>query len=153
MNISKNFINQEFKKLKKNKTLLFSCIDNEDPLISYSPFVEVNNVFYIFVSDLSKHTKILKKSGHASIILIEDESITKEIFARKRVTLHCSTSKLIRNNKNWDNIILKLKSRFGDIIDTLNGLTDFHLIKFKPQHGSIILGFGKAYNISKEDLK
>ena len=53
-------------------SLYMSSVDNKGwPLISYAPFVvDDNRSFYVFLSDLAKHTSYLRESGKASVCLL-----------------------------------------------------------------------------------
>ncbi len=53
-------------------SLCMSTVDKEGwPLISYAPFVvDDNRSFYVFLSDLAKHTSFLRESGKASVMLL-----------------------------------------------------------------------------------
>ena len=77
--------------LKGFNSLCISTVDEEDwPSISYAPFVvDENRSYYVFLSDLAKHTSCLRESGKASVMFIEDEVTSKQIFARTRVVFQC----------------------------------------------------------------
>ena len=64
-------------------SLCMSTVDSEGwPLISYAPFVvDDNRSFYVFLSDLAKHTSYLRESGKASVMFIEDENATAQILS------------------------------------------------------------------------
>lgn len=123
------------------------------PHASYAPFVsdEAKNV-YIFVSGLATHTSNLQATERASLLFIEDESNSPQIFGRTRLTLDCTVSTLGRNTFEWSLITDKFKERFGDIVDVISSLGDFSLFKLTPQEGQLVLGFGQAYRVGGEKL-
>ncbi len=123
------------------------------PHASYAPFVmDAQKNIYVFVSGLSAHTANLKSQGQASVLLIEDESKTEQIFARRRLVYDCTAQVIARDNPQWDSITTQFAERFGNIIDVLKGLNDFDVIQLSPQSGQFVVGFGAAYRISGENL-
>ena len=136
------------------ESLMLGTVDSEEnPNVSYTPFVidEDKNI-YVFVSGMSVHTQNLHTNGKASVMFVEDERDSKQIFARRRLTYDCTGSLVEKNNPQWDLIADKFAERFGDIIDALSGLPDFRIFKLTPYKGLFVIGFGAAYRISGENL-
>ncbi|MGD1911988.1 MAG: HugZ family protein [Rivularia sp. (in: cyanobacteria)] len=136
------------------ESLMLGTVDSEEnPNVSYTPFVidEDKNI-YVFVSGMSVHTQNLHTNGKASVMFVEDERDSKQIFARRRLTYDCTGSLVEKNNPQWDLIADKFAERFGDIIDALRGLPDFRIFKLTPYKGLFVIGFGAAYRISGENL-
>lgn len=132
--------------IARTQSVILATVDAEgNPNSSYAPFVEINNRFYILVSFMARHTKNLAEGRKVSAIFIEDESATKQIYARERLTVEVSTSQIERDSEDWNNIVGKLKERHGKIIDVLNEMTDFILIELSPVKGAYVNGFGSAY--------
>ncbi|MEO1593552.1 MAG: pyridoxamine 5'-phosphate oxidase family protein, partial [Cyanobacteria bacterium J06632_22] len=123
------------------------------PHASYAPFViDAQKNIYIFVSGLSAHTANLKALKRASVLLIEDESKTEQIFARRRLAYDCIAQVIQRDEESWSAIASQFADRFGNIIDVLKSLKDFDIFQLKPQSGQFVVGFGAAYRISGEHL-
>lgn len=123
------------------------------PHASYAPFVmDEQKAIYVFVSGLSAHTANLRATERASVLLIEDESKTEQIFARRRLSYDCAAQVLERNDRDWDAIAAQFAERFGGIIDVLKGLNDFDIFRLMPQSGQFVIGFGAAYRISGTQL-
>ncbi len=108
------------------------------PNASYAPFVQIGNKFYVLVSFMAKHTKNLSESRKVSAMFIEDESATKQVYARERLTVEVSTSQIERDSDDWNNIVGKLKERHGKIVDILNEMTDFILVALHPVKGAYV---------------
>jgi len=123
-------------------------------LISYTPFFydQDTNLFYIFISKLAEHGKHLPTNKLISIMLIEDESSSKNLFARKRLTYSCLVSPISRKNDQWIKFIEKFKQQFGKIIDLLSQFNDFDMYCLTPQNGNYVQGFGKAYEINNGQI-
>ncbi|MGB6297849.1 MAG: pyridoxamine 5'-phosphate oxidase family protein [Rivularia sp. (in: cyanobacteria)] len=142
-----NFI-QEF------QSIIISTVNEEGmPNGSYTPFImdESKNI-YIYVSGLSTHTQNLNINPRASVLLIEDEAQTPQIFARRRLNYDCTAALIERETDEWKSIVDKFEVRFGEIIEMLRGLADFRIFKLTPHSGRFVIGFGQAYHISGDNL-
>jgi len=123
------------------------------PDASYAPFVvDATKTFYIFVSGLSTHTTNLAATGKASILLIEDEAQTSEIFARRRLSFTCQATLLPREIPEWEAIANQFQAKFGELISMLRSLPDFRIYQLTPQSGRFVVGFGAAYQITGDNL-
>ncbi len=123
------------------------------PQASYAPFlIDDDKTLYVYVSGLSVHTENLKQTGRASVLLIEDEAETKEIFARRRLTYECVASPLPRDTPQWQTLIDRFEQTFGQVIGLMKGLPDFQLFQLQPQGGQFVIGFGAAYRVNADDL-
>ena len=122
-------------------------------MISYAPFVvDENRMYHVFLSDLAKQTHCLRESGKASIMLIEDEESLSQIFARNRVIFECDVMELEDGVEATEKILDKMQKEFGELLSTLRSLKDFHLFQLKPQEGTFVMGFGKAYSVSGDKM-
>lgn len=139
--------------IDKQKSLLLSTLSvSKQPHSSYAPFFVYQNGFYIFVSQLALHTQHLLDSSIASILLIEDESVCDDIFARQRLTYDVSVNMIERNDTLWTQVIEGMTERLGERVTLLSQLGDFVLFQLTPTSGRYIKGFGKAYDLSGVDL-
>ncbi|MGF1676642.1 MAG: HugZ family protein [Rivularia sp. (in: cyanobacteria)] len=133
--------------------MLATINSQENPNVSYAPFViDADKNVYVFVSGMSVHTQNLHANGKASVMFIEDEVETKQIFARRRLTYDCTASLLQKDNSEWNLIVDRFVERFGNIIDALQSLPDFRIFQLTPYKGLFVIGFGAAYRISGENL-
>ncbi|WP_026732852.1 HugZ family pyridoxamine 5'-phosphate oxidase [Fischerella sp. PCC 9605] len=140
--------------IQKFQSAIISTASNQGiPDASYAPFVmdESKNI-YIYVSGLSTHTQNLSVNPHASVMLIEDEAKTEQIFARRRLTFDCTATLIERETDTWQEIVNQFHARFGEIIEVLSSLLDFRIFKLTPQQGRFVIGFGAAYSISGDNL-
>ncbi|WP_017221230.1 heme utilization protein HutZ [Moritella dasanensis] len=141
---------QEFK--QQCKTLQMATLSSGMPHVSYAPFTYNKAGFYILVSDVAQHGQNLKHSQNVSIMLIEDESNSKQLYTRRRLTFDTTAKLIAKNSTIGQQAILDLSQRFGDIIDNLAGLKDFNLYQLTPEKGRFVKGFGKAFDISGDDM-
>ncbi|MDY6786003.1 MAG: pyridoxamine 5'-phosphate oxidase family protein [Cyanobacteriota bacterium] len=123
------------------------------PHASYAPFVmdEGKNI-YIYISELAAHAQNLLVNPQASVLLVEDETKTQQIFARRRLNYECTATLIDRETPQWEEMLDRFQERFGQTIDLLRGLTDFRLFQLTPTEGRFVIGFGAAYGIEGENF-
>lgn len=151
----------EFAQLSKNyqallqaqQTLSLSTASaSAVPDSSYAPFVRDSaGVFYILVSALAKHTENLHQNPQASLLFMRPEAQSPNLFARERAVLHCHARAVPRDDPGYFPAMRALHAKFGDIINVLEGLPDFHLFALQAHSGRYIVGFGRAYAISVDN--
>lgn len=117
------------------------------PEVSYSPYVIVDKVLYVFLSDLSLHTGNLKSNPQASLLFIENESESENLHARRRVTYRATVSLVPRDDPDWNNVLSQMEMRFGEIISILKSLTDFHLFAMRTDDAVLVRGFADAHPV------
>jgi len=120
--------------------------------ISYAPYLKSENSFFIFISELAAHTQNLKTHHQLSLMFIEDESSSKTVFARKRLTLECKSTFVDRRNEKWERTLIAFEAAQGPTIQLLKTLPDFCLFELKAKTGTFVKGFGQAYRLSGETL-
>mgnify|MGYP005848880865 CR=1 FL=1 len=119
------------------------------PEASYSPaIVDDKRNFYVYVSELSAHTSNLMQTPKASALVIEDESAAETIFARKRATFTCFARHVERHSDEWESVIDQFEAKFGKMMGFLKTMEDFHLFRLEPSYARLVLGFGKAYDVT-----
>ncbi|MFA7446355.1 MAG: pyridoxamine 5'-phosphate oxidase family protein [Flavobacteriaceae bacterium] len=136
--------------IAKTKSVILATVDAEgNPNASYAPYAQIDNRFYILVSFMSKHTKNLKDIRKVSVMFIEDEADTKQIYARDRLTLEVLCKEIKRETPEWKAGEEKLKEAHGKVLDVLIGLNDFIMIELTTLKGSYVNGFGSAYFVNE----
>lgn len=130
------------------KSIMLATL-NEDgtPLVSNAPYARVNGSFQVLVSFMAKHTKNLINQKKVSYMFVEDESVSKQLYARHRLTIDTEAQLVDKDSELYQEAIQDLKDRHGKVIDVLSGLDDFVLIDLKPIQGSYVNGFGSAYYV------
>ena len=136
--------------LSQTRSLILATTNPDgSPLTSYAPFiVDEQRQFTIFTSQLAAHTANLQRTGQASVMLIEDEAATTQIFARQRLTFQCRASLIPRDSDEGEAVLAQYEARFGKMVGLLKSLPDFQLFRLQPQSGSLVVGFGQAYTLS-----
>jgi hypothetical protein len=135
-------------------SIIISTVNKQGiPHASYAPFIMDNNKnIYIYVSGLATHTQNIHNHPFVSVLFIEDEVKTKQIFARRRLNFNCTANLVERETEKWQQIVDKFELRFGELISTLRSLPDFRIFQLIPKNGRFVIGFGAAYNISSDNI-
>ncbi len=123
-----------------------------EPFASYAPFAIGDDCLYVMLSDIAVHAKNLRCHKQASVLILEDEGNTDELFARKRVNYFVRAEHIEVDAEGWEEGLDALVARQGERSRNLSQLSDFHLFKLVPQHGRYVKGFGKAYAFVGEAL-
>lgn len=135
-------------------SLMLSTVNPDGtPHASYAPYVrDAAYRLHVFTSGLSAHTNNLLAHPQVSVLLIEDEAKTQQIFARQRITYNCQAELLERHSAPWETMANQFEQRFGEIIQMLRQLADFQIFRLTPEAGRFVMGFGAAYEIDPHNL-
>lgn len=123
------------------------------PEASYAPFVADAGRYYVYLSELARHTANLRCNGRASVLFIESEAQAKQVFARQRLTLACTALEYPRATAPFERVLDRFEQRFGKLMEVIRPLSDFHLFELTPTSGSYVAGFARAYALDGADLE
>ncbi|MEQ1638081.1 MAG: pyridoxamine 5'-phosphate oxidase family protein [Methylococcales bacterium] len=139
--------------LLSQQTLLLSTASAQGvPDISYAPFVrDQAGCFNIYVSELASHTHNLLKNPRASVLFIRPEAASSNLFARERAVIACTVKEISREDVSYLPRLQTLREKFGDVINLLSSLNDFHLFVLCPESARYVVGFGRAFNVNITD--
>ncbi len=128
-------------------TVLLATVSADgEPEASYAPYVDDGEGgVVVLLSRLSRHTRDLLAVPRASVLFIEAESATRQIYARRRLTLACRAVCIPRDDPQRTAWVRALHMRFGEIVDVLDGLPDFEVFHLVPASARFVKGFGQAY--------
>jgi len=133
-------------------TVLGTLGANGYPFSSYAPFYYDGEVVYVFLSDIATHAQNIQATPKASAFFIEDESMTENMFRRKRISLQCDVKLIDRNDDSYATIMEAFVTKQGATLNMLMGMADFNLYALRPIYGEPTFGFGEAYNIGGEKM-
>lgn len=135
------------------KTCLLGTADAEGaPDCSVAPFVlAADGAFHTYISNLSHHTANLRANPRASVLLIEDEATANHLLARRRLTLRCSAAFVARDDAAFAAPMQALREKFGPVMEHLETMQDFHLVRLVPDRARIVAGFGQAFDADPLD--
>lgn len=124
------------------------------PDASYAPFVRIDdNAFYVNLSNLSTHTGNLLATPAVSIMFLQAEEHSKQVFARKRLGFEAEAELIARDSPPWGRILDLFEQKFGDVVELIRPLEDFRLFKILPRRGVFVRGFAQAYPIEGAELE
>ena len=138
---------------KFQSLLLATCDDEKNPEASYAPYVVREDNYYVFLSELARHTGNLLANPRCSVLFLESEADAKLIFARRRLTVQCEVTEVPRGTPKFTEGMQDFRQRFGDFFSNLERMADFHLFRLAPKEASYVTGFAKAYTLSGERLR
>ena len=122
------------------------------PESSYAPYLWFEQSCYLYLSDLAKHTINLKLNPNIGLLFIESEESSRNLFARRRIILQGEVINIDRKNQLFPQIMSRFRQRFGDFMDVIEPLQDFHLFQVNPKSGRFIRGFAQAFELCGEGL-
>lgn len=133
-------------------SLFLSTVSKDGfPFASYAPFVEDENAeYYICISGFVPHAHNLVQTEKAAIMFIEDECKAAHPFGRKRMYFDADAEKFEPDDSQNEKIYDLFAKKFGDSASFITKMPDFRIYKLTPKNGSLVLGFGSAYNISDD---
>ncbi|MCR9941565.1 heme utilization protein HutZ [Vibrio owensii] len=138
---------------QERRTIQLATVDAEGrPNVSYAPYVQNQEGYFVLISQIARHARNLLENPNVSLMMIEDEDSSKQLFARKRLTFDAIATVVERDTEMWQQVVGQMKDRFGEIIDGLSQLEDFVLFNLKAEQGLFVKGFGQAYQVSGDDL-
>lgn len=152
--VLQNRLGPEIQDLKaQSKTIMLATVGKDGtPNVSYAPFAISNGEYQVFISTIARHARNLQEVPKVSLMLIEDESKSRQIFARRRLSFDATSRVIERETEEWKASIAVLKERHGALIDEISTYKDFYLFSFKPIQGLFVKGFGQAFQVSNKDL-
>ncbi|OZG72224.1 hypothetical protein BTA51_15895 [Hahella sp. CCB-MM4] len=139
--------------IEKLRSLQLATLNESgQPEASYTPFLYQAPDFYIFVSALAAHTRNLIEQRQCGIMLIEDETQARNLFARTRLMFDMQVEPVAKDSEDYESILDAMENRLGNTVGMLRSLPDFSLLRLKFQSGRFVKGFGAAYAIRNPEF-
>ena len=139
--------------LAEARTVLIAAPGGEAmPEMGVTPLVRMNGAFYIYPCRLSAHVRAVLAAGEAAFMVIEDESKTKNIWARKRLKFDSEIIEIQRKSDEFNAVCDVFADTHGPTMGLIRDFSDFHLLRLRPRGGLMVLGFAQAYRLSGEAL-
>lgn len=132
--------------------LMATCNNAGQPEASYATYLEESGDYYVYLSELARHTGNLQENPKCSVLFIENEQDARHLFARRRLTYQCEAGEIERGSSCFEAIMDLFEVKFGGFINMLRKLEDFHLFRLNPVKGNYVAGFAQAFEISGDDL-
>jgi hypothetical protein len=140
--------------IENMRSLQLSTVGEDGiPHCGYAPYLyRPPGSFYIFVSQLAAHTRNLLANRTVAIMIVADEQSTSQIFARTRVNYLCDATKIAPDRPDYTLVLDDYQERHGKMAALLRQLPDFVLFQLQPKSGQFVMGFGKAYALTGDNL-
>jgi putative heme iron utilization protein len=137
------------------KSVIMATVSSEGiPDASYTPYIlDDNENILIFVSELAQHTQNLINSPQVSLLWIADEEHSRNLFARRRLTLQCDVKEPQPDTEQWNAALTRMQHVHGKTIEVLRSLPDFHLFTLEARRGNYVRGFARAFTASGDELR
>lgn len=137
------------------RSLIMATVSAEGvPDASYAPFVRIDdNAFYVNLSELSTHTGNLMATPLVSVMFLQAEDHSKQLFARKRLSFEAEAEVVERSSPLWVRVMDLFERKFGDVVELIRPLEDFKLFRIEPARGVFVRGFAQAYPIEGRELE
>lgn len=139
--------------LAKARTILVAALgEGEIPEMGVTPVIRHDGDMFIYPSRLSAHVRAMLEAGKAACLVIEDEEVAQNIWARKRIKFDSELIEINRNSPLFNVVCDGFESRHGPTMGLIRDFTDFHLLRLRPTGGVMVLGFARAYRLVGPDL-
>ena len=130
------------------------------PEASYAPVLAQDGRFYIYVSQLAQHTRNLlaalerdAESPVVSLLFIEPEAEARNLFARQRAAVAGQVGLIERESPFWCEVLDQMAAQFGETVNLIRQLPDFHLFAIRPVSATLVTGFAKAWKLEGDGLQ
>ncbi len=135
-----------------NSAQLATLNQDRQPEASHAPVVWLDGHCYLFLSELASHTLNLIRNPALGLILVDNRDAGANPFALRRISLQGSVQPITRDRPDFASVMAEFRVRFGEVMDLIEPLPDFHLFRFVAEQGRFIRGFGQAYDLAGENL-
>lgn len=106
----------------------------------------------VFASSLAKHTAGLYDGGEASFVIHAPDAPASDPFQLLRLTMQTRVNKLPKASLEYADAQSVYTARLPSS-QMLFALGDFNLYALVPLSGRFVVGFGRALNLTGEDLR
>lgn len=115
---------------------------------STTPYTIIGDKAYIYISQIAEHYYNLVENSQICIMIVRDESTSKNPFVLERATFKSEANKLEDISEEvWE----CFNNRFsGDMLEKLKSI-NFCMFEINLNTGRYVTGFGKAFDVSFEE--
>lgn len=120
-------------------------------MVAYAPATDFS-AFYLHISRLAYHTQDIQKDARVSLMIAETDSGEGNPQLLARVSLRGQAIVVPPNDMGYEAVKTAYLQRFPASRQTF-GFADFSLYRIQPEAIRYVAGFGKAFNLSLDDLR
>ena len=147
-------LNDQRDTLLAQKTVIITALaDTDAPETGVTPFIHYDGEMFIYPSRLSSHVRALLARGSGQFLLVEDEALAQNIWARKRLKFNASFVEISRDMPDFAILCDAFALAHGPTMNLIRDFSDFHMLKLLPHSGVLVTGFAKAFAVSGPDFR
>lgn len=130
--------------------LALGVVVDGEPAVGLLPYAVAADATALFVqaSRLARHSKGLESGGRWSAVIHEPDSAGQDPLQVPRLVLEGSVERLSGDSPEFKPAARAFLTRFPSAAQTLS-LGDFALYRLELESGRLIIGFGRAVNLSR----
>jgi len=133
--------------LKSRHTAVLNFVDPAGrPFSSTAPFVQKDNRFYVYISEVAEHFQLMKTNEIVDVLILADQADSKNPFATERVRYACRPAFL--GNDGLEDIFALFNDLYNEKMMTLFRGLDFAMFELTPLEGRYVVGFGLAFDLT-----
>ena len=133
------------------KTILIGARgETGHPEMGVTPFIYYSGALFIYPSRLSAHVRAVLAHRQGQFLLIEDEQMAQNIWARVRLKFDADVDEIDRKDASFAPLCDAFKTVHGSIMDLIRNFADFHMLRLRPRSGVLVTGFARAYRVEGE---
>ncbi|MGR3178914.1 MAG: pyridoxamine 5'-phosphate oxidase family protein [Candidatus Anammoxibacter sp.] len=140
--------------ITEQRVLSLAVMIEGKPYVSLLPFVINVDLCSVFIqaSDMAKHTAGLNDGAQFTILIHVPDRPDSNPMEIPRVSLQGTVQRLARNTDEFNNARTIFESKFNQSRQFF-GFADFNLYQLNIDEGRYVAGFGRVYNIKRDDLR
>ncbi len=132
--------------------MLATQAHESQPHVSHAPFVALDGVYYVLMSEGTAHSLDLQPQSQAGILLLEDAGTHEADGTQMRLSWVVSAHILPQQASCYQQVLLELQQRFGQVVERLKQLQNVNIFELVPQHGRVMVGRAETHAFTPQDL-
>ncbi|MFT6876708.1 MAG: putative heme iron utilization protein [Granulosicoccus sp.] len=129
-----------------DSVLLTTQGSSSDVEIGYTPFVLLNEEFYLYLGQCSDQSGNLIESGHADLMFIEDELTSPNVFSRRSLRFRCEAN-VVPRGYQYTRTMVAFQEQFGAWMDFMRRIPSYQLFRITPGTGKYINSLAQTFTL------
>ena len=139
--------------LTENQVASLGTVADGAPFVSMVPFAIASDgsAFFVHVSRLAKHTEDMSEEPRVALMIVESEASGTMAQALARVSIQGTATEMARDSSEYSGARAAYLAKHPES-EPMFGFADFSLFCIEPQSARFIQGFGRAFDVTPEEL-
>lgn len=129
-----------------DSVLLTTQGSSGDVEIGYTPFVQLNEEFYLYLNQCSDQSGNLIESGHADLMFIEDELTSPNVFSHRSLRFRCEVN-VVPRGYQYTRTMVAFQEQFGALMDLMRRIPTYQLFRITPGAGKYINSLAQTFTL------